>query len=83
MPRTLPFGARNVARAHVGPCTEGGSVVVNAYWVTAGIGALVAVFGSILYFATNERFGLILILGGLVVAIMGLVMRLVMVYVGY
>ena len=50
--------------------------------MTAGIGALVAVAGSIVYFASDERYGVILILSGLVIAIMGLVMRFVMVYVG-
>lgn len=55
---------------------------MNAYWITAGIGTLVAIVGSIVYFATNEQFGLMLILGGLVVATLGLVMRFVMMYVG-
>jgi hypothetical protein len=49
--------------------------------MTAGIGALVAIAGSIVYFASNERYGIILILSGLVIAILGLVMRFVMVYV--
>jgi membrane associated rhomboid family serine protease len=43
--------------------------------MTAGIGALVAVAGSIVYFASDERYGIILILSGLVIAIMGLVQR--------
>ena len=55
---------------------------MKAYWITAGIGTLVAIVGSIVYFATNEQFGLMLILGGLVVATLGLVMRFVMMYVG-
>ena len=50
--------------------------------MTAGIGALIAVAGSIVWFASNEQYGIILILSGLVIAIMGLVMRFVMVYVG-
>jgi NhaP-type Na+/H+ or K+/H+ antiporter len=55
---------------------------VKSYWMTAGVGALIAVVGAIVYFASNERYGIILILSGLVIAIMGLVMRFVMVYVG-
>jgi hypothetical protein len=55
---------------------------MKSYWVTAGIGALVTVVGGVVYFMSDERFGLILILGGLVVAIMGLVMRFVMAYIG-
>ena len=54
---------------------------MKAYWITAGIGALIAVAGSIVYFASDERYGIILILSGLVIAILGLVMRFVMVYV--
>ena len=50
---------------------------MKGYWITAGLGVLVAVVGGIVYFASDHQFGLILILGGMVVAIMGIVMRLV------
>jgi hypothetical protein len=55
----------------------GGETIVKGYWITAGLGALVVVVGGIVYVASDHQFGLILILGGMVVAIMGLVMRLV------
>ena len=55
---------------------------MKSYWITAGVGALVAVAGAIVYFASNERYGIILILSGLVIAVLGLVMRFVMVYLG-
>ncbi len=50
---------------------------MKVYWVTVGIGALVAVVGGVLWTMSDQRLGLMLILGGLVVAILGLVMRLV------
>ena len=49
---------------------------MKAYWVTAGVGALVTIVGGIVYLTSDHKFGLILILGGMVVAIMGLVMAL-------
>jgi hypothetical protein len=60
----------------------GEEVIVKAYWITAGIGALVVVVGGVVYLMSDQKFGLILILGGMVVAIMGLVMRFVMAYMG-
>ncbi len=55
---------------------------MKAYWVTAGLGMLVAIVGVVVWFMSNEQFGLILILGGMVVAIMGVVMRIVAAYMG-
>ena len=50
---------------------------MKAYWLTTGVATLVAVLGAVLWFTSNHRLGLILILGGLVVGIMGLVMWMV------
>jgi hypothetical protein len=56
---------------------------VKAYWITAGVGTLVAIVGALVYtFGQRGTLGIVLFLGGLVVAIMGLVMRFVMVYMG-
>jgi hypothetical protein len=55
----------------------GEEAAVKAYWVTAGVGVLVVAVGGVVYTMSDHKFGLILILGGLVVAIMGLMMRLV------
>jgi hypothetical protein len=55
---------------------------VKAYWVTAGVGVLITVVGGVVYGMSDHKFGLILILGGMVVAIMGLVMRIVEAYMG-
>ena len=49
---------------------------MKTYWLVAGLGFLVTVVGGVVYFVSDERYGLILILGGMVVAIMGLVMAL-------
>jgi hypothetical protein len=50
---------------------------VKAYWITAAVGTLVAVVGAIVWLTSDHQFGFILILSGLVVAILGLVMRIV------
>ena len=50
---------------------------MKAYWITTGVATLVAVLGAVLWFTSNHRLGLILILGGLVVGITGLVMWMV------
>lgn len=50
---------------------------VKAYWITAGVGTLVAVMGLVLWFVSDHKLGIILILTGLVVACLGLVMRIV------
>ena len=55
---------------------------MKSYWITAGVGTLIAVVGGVVYFASDERFGLIIILGGMVVAIMGVVMRIAMAFMG-
>jgi len=50
---------------------------MKAYWMTAGIGTLVAVIGLVVWQMSDEQFGVILILSGLVIATLGLVMRLI------
>ncbi len=49
----------------------------NAYWITAGVGALVAVVGGVVWTISDKQFGFILVLSGLVIAVLGLVMRLI------
>jgi hypothetical protein len=50
---------------------------MKVYWLTAGLGVAVTVGGGIIYGMSDHTYGLILILGGMVVAIMALVMRLI------
>jgi hypothetical protein len=50
---------------------------VKAYWAAVGLGTLAVVIGGVVYFTSDHKFGLIVILTGLVVAILGLMMRLV------
>ncbi len=50
---------------------------MKAYWVTAGVGTLVAVIGAVLWLNSDGQLGFILVLSGLVIAVFGLVMRLV------
>ncbi len=50
---------------------------MKLYWMTVGAGALIAVVGGVLWVVSDERFGMILVLGGLIVAIVGLMMRLI------
>jgi hypothetical protein len=50
---------------------------VKAYWITAGVGTLVTAVGGAVYLMSDHKNGLIIILGGMVVAIMALVMALV------
>ncbi len=49
---------------------------MKAYWLVAGAGVLVAVVGGVVWTMSDKQFGVILVLGGMVVAVMGLVMRL-------
>ena len=49
---------------------------MKVYWLVAGAGLLAAVIGGVMWAMSNEQYGLILVLGGMVVAVMGLVMRL-------
>lgn len=56
---------------------------MRTFWITVGLGALVAVIGG--YMATmgnNYNLGILLVAGGIIVAIIGLIMRLVMAYMG-
>jgi hypothetical protein len=46
--------------------------------VTAGVGTLVAVVGAVVWTISDKQFGVILVLSGLVIAVLGLVMRLIM-----
>lgn len=50
---------------------------MKPYWITAGVGVLVAVVGGVVYFVSDERFGFIVILVGMVVGVLGLVMALI------
>jgi hypothetical protein len=56
---------------------SGGEATIKAYWITAGVGTLVAVIGAALWLSSNGQLGFILVLSGLVIAVFGLVMRLV------
>ncbi|MDR3685848.1 MAG: hypothetical protein P4L93_02665 [Coriobacteriia bacterium] len=55
---------------------------MKVYWVTMGAGLLAAVFGVVAYTVSDHEFGVILVLGGLVVCVMGAAMRLAEVYIG-
>ena len=50
---------------------------MKAYWVAVGLGILIAVAGGLVYVLSDHRLGVFVILGGMVVAIIGLVMRLI------
>jgi hypothetical protein len=50
---------------------------MKAYWVTAGVGTLVAMIGGVVWTVSDGQLGVILVLSGLVIAVLGLVMRLV------
>lgn len=50
---------------------------MKAYWVAAGAGVLLAIVGLFVWNMSDEKFGLILVLSGLVLATLGLVMRLI------
>ncbi len=50
---------------------------MKAYWVTAGVGTLVAVIGAVRLDSQRWSARFILVLSGLVIAVFGLVMRLV------
>lgn len=50
---------------------------MKAYWIAAGGGLLIAIVGLVIWYMSDERFGLILVLSGLVLATLGLVMRLI------
>jgi hypothetical protein len=56
---------------------RGRSSIVRTYWIVAGVGVLATAVGGVVYFTTDAKNGLIVILGGMVVAIMALVMALV------
>lgn len=55
----------------------GDGAAMKAYWMAAGAGLLLAIVGMVVWYASDERFGLILVLSGLVLATLGLVMRLI------
>ena len=55
---------------------------MKTYWVAAGVGALVAVLGGVVYTVSDHKYGIMLLAGGVVAAVMGLVMRLVMAFMG-
>lgn len=50
---------------------------MKAYWMTVGAGALLAVVGGILWVTSDNRYGLIITLSGLVIAVLGLVIMLI------
>jgi len=50
---------------------------VKTYWIVAGVGVLVTAVGGIVYQFSDAKNGLIVILGGMVVAIMALVMAMI------
>jgi uncharacterized sodium:solute symporter family permease YidK len=54
----------------------GEEATMKAYWLVAGAGVLVAVVGGVVWTMSDKQFGVILVLGGMVVGVMGLVMRL-------
>jgi hypothetical protein len=50
---------------------------MKSYWIAVGLGTLVAAVGAVVWTISDEQFGLILVLSGLVIAILGAVMRIV------
>ena len=50
---------------------------MKTYWIAAGVGTLVTALGGVVYYMSDAKNGLIVILGGMVVAIMALVMALI------
>ncbi len=50
---------------------------MKTYWIVAGVGTLVTAVGGVVYYMSDANNGLIVILGGMVVAIMALVMALI------
>ena len=50
---------------------------MKSYWIAVGLGTLVAVVGAVVWTISDHQFGLILVLSGLVIAILGAVMRIV------
>ncbi len=56
---------------------------MKGMWTAVGLGALVAIVGYFVMTAgRNYNLGVLLVLGGLVVAVMALIIRFVMIYVG-
>lgn len=55
---------------------------MKVYWVTAGLGALAAIVGAAIYLMTDQSLGTMVFLGGLIVATLGVAMRIVMIFVG-
>ena len=55
---------------------------MKTYWIAAGVGTLVAVLGGVIYVISDHKYGIVLLAGGLIAAIMGVVMRLVAAYMG-
>lgn len=51
---------------------------MRAYWITAGVGVLVTLVGIYVYAASSEKYGILLIAGGLIVGVLGLTMRFIM-----
>ncbi len=50
---------------------------MKAYWVAFGAGMLAVVIGGVLWVVSDRQLGLVLILGGMVIAVLGAIMRLV------
>jgi len=50
---------------------------MKSYWIAYGGGTLAAVVGGVLWVASEERFGAIIMLAGITIAIIGLIMNLV------
>jgi len=76
--RVLAIEPELIVEARVCPIGSCGGkrATMKAYWLVAGAGLLAAVIGGVVWTISDEQLGLILVLGGMVVAVMGLVMRL-------
>ena len=55
---------------------------MKAYWLTVGVGVFVTAIGGVVYTMSDQKLGVLLALGGMTVAIVGLMMRLAMVFMG-
>lgn len=55
---------------------------MKSYWITAAVGALVAGIGVVVMYMVPDRYslGVLMVAGGLIVGVLGLIMRFVMMY---
>jgi hypothetical protein len=56
--------------------------MVSSYWIAVVAGLLVALAGGIVYQFSDHQFGVIMVLGGIVVVGMGVAMRMASAFMG-